>query len=125
MFNFFASKQGLNWEADSKGLAVGRGGKNVGPISPYTIEALSKHSINIPEDEKFPQQAKNGDFQTSTRVIALDESEHRPLMNQYFSEWTDNIEYWLVHDIDKTDPVAALGEIEQKTQQLIAKLLGH
>ncbi|WP_265276795.1 hypothetical protein [Nostoc sp. KVJ3] len=52
----------------------------------------------------------------------LDEFEHRPLMNERFPQWADAIEYWLVHDIDKTSASVALGQIEQHILQLIEQL---
>jgi len=122
MFNFLVSKVGLNWQADSRGLAVGKSGKNVGQISVHTLEALADRSIDIGDNQRFPLQVTEQDLQTSTKVIALDESEHLPLMNDLFPQWTDTIEYWLVHDVDKTIPSEALGEIEQKVAQLVQNL---
>ncbi len=34
-------------------------------------------------------------------------------MNERFPQWADNIEYWLVHDIDKTSVLEALEQIEK------------
>ena len=49
----------------------------------------------------------------------MDESEHRPLMKERFPKFIDSIEYWLIHDIDKTSPQEALGELEKKIKELI------
>ncbi|WP_372478273.1 arsenate reductase/protein-tyrosine-phosphatase family protein [Nostoc mirabile] len=40
LFNWLATKQGLDWQADSRGLALERGINNVGAISRYALEAL-------------------------------------------------------------------------------------
>ncbi|BAY65771.1 protein tyrosine phosphatase [Calothrix brevissima NIES-22] len=122
LFNRLASKKGLDWQADSRGLAVERGINNVGPISRYALEALAVRLVNLPDNERFPLPARELDFQSAMKIIALDEFEHRALMIERFPQWVDVIEYWLVHDIDKTPPLEALGEIEKKLMQLVEEL---
>jgi protein-tyrosine phosphatase len=43
-------------------------------------------------------------------------------MNERFPHWAETIEYWLVHDIDKTSATVALEQIEQQILQLIEQL---
>lgn len=122
LFNYLATKYGLDWQADSRGLALERGINNVGAISRYTLEALAMRLVNLADDERFPQPASKSDFQSATRIIALDELEHRPLMTERFPQWVNAIEYWLVHDIDKTCATVALEQIEKNILQLIEEL---
>jgi protein-tyrosine phosphatase len=122
LFNHLARKYNLDWQADSRGLALERGANNVGAISHYASAALAERKIILLDDERFPQAAQLQDFQTFTKVIAIDESEHRPLMVERFVEWADNIEYWLVHDIDKTAADEALTQIEVNVMRLIKEL---
>ena len=122
VFNDLATKNNLNWEADSRGLALERGVNNVGAISKYAVEALKQRGINIASEERFPQSAIAEDFQKFDLIVAVDESEHRPLMKERFSEFIDSIEYWLIHDIDKTSPQEALEELEKKVKELIKTL---
>src|SRR5689334_1202389 len=42
LFNHFAKARGLDWHADSRGLAKEFGKWNVGPISPYTVKAIEE-----------------------------------------------------------------------------------
>jgi protein-tyrosine phosphatase len=121
LFNWLVVKQGLNWQADSRALALERGVNNIGAISKYAVAALTQRGVNIISDERFPQQASEKDFQTASRIIALDELEHRPLMQERFPQWLDTIEYWLVHDIDKTSAEEAIGQIEQNVLNMIEK----
>ncbi|MEB3179634.1 MAG: low molecular weight phosphatase family protein [Nostocaceae cyanobacterium] len=123
LFNWYCAKRGLDWVADSRGLAIETGVNNIGAMSRYTVVGLAERGINIPVDERFPQQAKKVDFQLANIIIALDESEHRPLMKQRFPLWIDAVEYWLVHDVDKTAPQQALGAIEKNIHHLIEKLM--
>ncbi|MDY6901198.1 MAG: low molecular weight phosphatase family protein [Cyanobacteriota bacterium] len=122
VFNYLANQNNLNWEADSRGLALERGVNNVGAISKYAVEALKKRGINIITEERFPQSAIVEDFQKFDLIIAVDEHEHRPLMEERFTQWIDSIEYWLIHDIDKTSPQEALEELEKKVRELIKGL---
>jgi protein-tyrosine phosphatase len=122
LFNHLARSKGLNWRAESRGLALERGVNNIGAISHYAKTALAERGIILLDDERLPQSALLEDFQSFTQVIAIDESEHRPLMTERFAEWVDNIEYWLVHDIDKTGADEALGQIEASVIDLIDKL---
>ena len=122
VFNDLATKNNLNWEADSRGLALERGVNNVGAISKYAVEALKQRGINVASEERFPQSAIVEDFQNFDLIVAVDESEHRPLMKERFPEFIDSIEYWLIHDIDKTSPQEALEELEKKVKELIKTL---
>ena len=122
LFNDLATQKNLDWEADSRGLAIERGVNNVGAMSQYAVEALKQRGINILPEERFPISAIAEDFQKFDLIVAVDESEHRPLMQERFLEWLDNIEYWLIHDIDKTSPQEALGELEKKVRELIENL---
>ena len=122
LFNNLAAQKDLDWKADSRGLALERGVNNIGAISIYAVEALKGRGIFIPPDERFPKSPTEEDFQKFDLIIAVDESEHRPLMEERFLKWVDKIEYWLIHDIDKTSPEEALGELEKKLQKLIENL---
>jgi protein-tyrosine phosphatase len=125
LFNHLAAQKKLNWQADSRGLALERGVNNLGAISVYAIVALKQRGINILAEERFPKSVIAPDFQNFDLVIAVDESEHRPLMEERFLQWMNNIEYWLIHDIDKTSPQEALGELEKKVRVLIEKLIDN
>ncbi|WP_026735775.1 arsenate-mycothiol transferase ArsC [Fischerella sp. PCC 9605] len=122
LFNWIAAKQGLEWQVVSRGLALERGIDNIGAISQYAIEALKQRGVTLLENERFPQQVLEEDFHAVDMVIALDELEHRPLVLERFPKWLDRVEYWLIHDIDKTSASEALGKLEKHLLQLIEKL---
>jgi protein-tyrosine phosphatase len=122
LFNHLAVKAGLDWQADSRALALERGVNNVGPISPYAIAQLELLGIKIAENERFPMSASDADFATADRAIALDESEHRPLMSDLYPQREAAVEYWLVHDVDITPATTALTEIEKRIRQLVTEL---
>lgn len=120
LFNAQAQKHGLDWQADSRGLAIERGVNNIGPISDYAVSALAEIGLVIPDSDRFPRQAIEADFTAAHKIIALDESEHRPLMMERFPRWTEAIEYWLVHDVDRSHPTVALKQIEEHIGQVIS-----
>jgi len=122
LFNALAKKNSLDWQADSRGLALERGVNNIGAMSWYAVEALNQRMVNLSDKERLPQAASLEDFQTADRVIVLDELEHRPLIQERFPQWLDTVEYWLVHDIDRTSAADALGQIEINIQKLISEL---
>lgn len=122
LFTHWASKQSLNWHADSRGLRVRPDSNNVGPISKYTRARLLNHGIVLPTDLRYPQSVCEADFVAAHKVIAIDESEHRPLMQRQFPAWEDSIEYWMIHDVDLVEPDAALEQLEQHLQHLLASI---
>jgi len=61
LFNHHAQRIGLNWVAQSRGLALERGAHNVGPISPFALHALKELAITARGAHRFPQQCAAGD----------------------------------------------------------------
>lgn len=121
VFNALAPASGVDWRADSRGLDLEAGKNNLGPLSPFASQRLSRRGIALPAP-RLPQQAVERDFAAADRVIALKETEHRPLMLAKFPAWTDRIEYWQVHDIDFALPNVALGQIDTQVDALLAQL---
>ena len=104
--------------ADSRGLWAHRK-INEGFISPHTVEYMN--GLGIPLGPlRFPEQQETRHFQQSPLVIALDESEHRPMMDDMFPEWAGKIEYWQVHDIDFTEPTIALNALKKQVEALVS-----
>ncbi len=122
LFNELARRAGLPWMADSRGLALERGAHNVGPISQAAARELQKHGVNVDGNERMPRSATDADFTAARRVIALDESEHCPLMSERFPAWASRVEYWLIHDLDRTDAASALSQIETAVRGLVEEL---
>lgn len=120
-FNHFASQSKLEWQAGSRGLALDKG-KTFGAISWFTAIQLKSKGIILPEKLRFPLPVSEEDFQTATKVIALNEREHYPLMQERFPQWVFKVEYWQIGDSHSTFPTIALGKLEQKLIELIEQL---
>jgi protein-tyrosine phosphatase len=122
-FNSLASEHGLNWKADSRGLALDLAGGNIGPMSDAAFEKLADKGIRCASMERFPAAATNVDFQAADLIIALDKDEHRPMMRERFPGWEQKIDYWLVHDLDQWEAKKTLSLIETEVSQLVNRLL--
>jgi protein-tyrosine phosphatase len=119
LFNALANNKGLNWQAESRGLAIERGFNNIGAISPHAIKGLRERGLSVLADERLPLQATDADFAIANKVIVLDEEEHHPIMLERFPQWIEKVEYWRVYDLDRIAPVIALRQIEHNLIQLI------
>jgi protein-tyrosine phosphatase len=122
LFNHLARARGMDWRADSRGLALHLGIFNVGPISPATAIALKKMGIPLSDPLRGPRDLTEEDLRSSARVIALKEAEHRPLMTERFPAWPDRVEYWHIDDLDQISASQALAQIEQQVRQLLDEL---
>jgi protein-tyrosine phosphatase len=117
-FNHLVSKTDLNWFADSRGLEASAG-RNIGPISSFALERLTRQGILLNEPIRFPMQLEEKDLQAAGFIIAIHRLEHQPMMKKYFPAWAERITYWDVADLDVTDSDSALSSIERSVNLLI------
>ncbi len=126
IFNEEAARAGLPWRADSRALGIGRGDwVNEGPISELARQGLSERGIGLPEDVRYPIQVCAADAAGCAVIIALKESEHRPLVEELLPHDAHRVEYWHVHDRDLCEPTQAMAQIEQHVLELIARLAAN
>jgi protein-tyrosine phosphatase len=122
LFNHYARRDGLNWAAQSRGLALERGANNVGPLSPFALQGLRERRLVARGATRLPQQCTITDLTAADRIVALSESEHRPLMAERFPGWEHRTEYWQVDDVDVTRPDVALSCIEREIEAMMVRL---
>lgn len=122
LFNSLVSESGLDWQADSRGLALNVASLNVGPMAHVARDLLMAKGIRSASMQRFPLPASEADFAAADLVIALDEDEHRPMMRSRFPAWEKKIAYWLVHDLDQWDSEIALAAIETQVHRLVKEL---
>jgi protein-tyrosine phosphatase len=120
LFNALASENNLDWNADSRGLALGT--SNVGPVYPRVLDRLKTMGFPMQADPRFPVSLDMTDLQTTDLVIAINESEHRPLMSQKFDGWADRALYWDVPDLNFMTTEDAFSRIEMRITALIKQL---
>ena len=88
-FNHRARTEGLAWRAFSRGVAEKGSPDNIGPMSRFALEALQLKAILPAGVTRYPQPCSLTDFDRAQLVIALKESEHRPMIEQRFPELDD------------------------------------
>jgi protein-tyrosine phosphatase len=122
VFNFEAARRSMAWRAESRGFRLQP--RNIGPLSPHTLDGLQALDIEVPPPHRFPLVASEADLATADLVIAVKEAEHRPLASEKFPAWVDRIEYWHVHDVDCAEPTAALPQLRSHVLDLMTRLAG-
>jgi protein-tyrosine phosphatase len=124
VFNHHAASAGLGWRAASRGLAPEFSVHNVGPLARSTVSRLT--GLGIPHDPylRMPVRATEEDLASADLIVALKDSEHRPLMAERHPAWVERVEYWSIHDIDFATPDVALPQVELQVLALIDRLAG-
>ena len=119
-FNHRAAELGLPHRAESRGFRLGA--NNFGPISPHAAAGLQQLGIALPSTVRFPAVVVEDELCAAARVIAVKETEHRPLMQQHFPALVEQVEYWQIDDIDCAEPAEALPHLLAKLDALLAGL---
>lgn len=121
-FEHCCEVQGIDWIAESRGLRGWDTGAR-GRMSPATVDMMRELGVSVPYVIRSPHLTTPTDVEAVTRIIALDGSEHRPLVGQWLAKFEDCIEYWEVPDVDRVDPSVALPAIVEQVDRLVAELV--
>ena len=121
LFNSKAEKMGLNWNAVSRGLAPDP--RNSGPMFRDTMEALQKQGISFENHLRLPIKVTEADFESNDHVIAVKETEHRPMIQRNFPQWLDQVEFWHVDDLDCCGSDDAIPHLDREVAALVARLV--
>jgi len=124
LFNHHAPSYALPWQAFSRGLAIELLEEDAGPISPYTLHGLALRDIPI-DPVRLPIALTEQDLKTARHIVALKQTEHKPLLHQRFPDWVERIEYWQVDDIEDAHPNEALPQIESAVLALLQRLANN
>lgn len=120
LFNQLAVEANLDWRADSRGI-VAASSHNPGPISAFALQGLAARNITV-DVPRYPMQLTEHDLKHATRVVALYEREHRPMLREFFSTWTEMVEYRNIPDLGEMSAEEALRLLEQDVRLLIKEL---
>lgn len=122
LFNHQAASRNLPVRAFSRAIALELGVNNVGPISQQALAGLRQRQVPPPQPLRFPAQLLPEDLSSAWRVIALDRTEHHPLLLSRFPAWADRVEYWSIPDLHLLAPAEALQGIAEGVQALIGEM---
>jgi protein-tyrosine phosphatase len=122
MFNYVASRDRIDWEATSRGVALEFGVNNSGPISPYAVDRLKALGIPLVSPVRYPIPLDESILARADHIVALKQDEHLPLLRQRFPHCLERVEFWHVHDLDVGPPDEAFAQIEDEVVALIKRL---
>lgn len=119
VFNHLALNRRLAWRAHSRGFSPHLA---MADLSPLAREALELRHIPLALTRRKPAKLLPLDFRRADLVICLNEAEHRPLLRRDFSEWSEQVTFWHIPDIDVEPSGSALTTLEQNVLELIEGL---
>lgn len=123
LFNHWAGRLALPWRADSRGLVSDLSGlRNVGRISPHTLDALANRGITPVGADRWPAPVSQEELANADLVIALKEAEHKPMLERRFPDWVQKVEFWQVDDIDVVPASVGIRQAEQRLLELLQRL---
>jgi protein-tyrosine phosphatase len=109
------------WTAISRGFRLSP--SNVGPIAVAALERLRALGVDPPEVIRPPRELTPEDVRRADRIIALDEDEHRPMVERYIPDAAGRVTYWHVPDVEFMPAGEALSLIERRVEELIRSLV--
>ena len=119
-FNHHAIENGWKARAFSKGFRPSPE-RNPGSMSPYALEGLRERGIAPLNAKRMPEELSEGDFVGFPRVIAMSDSEHRPMMRERFPAYETTIDFFLVEDLHLEPSSVALPRLEASLRALFAE----
>src|SRR5438477_11956942 len=85
LFSSVAGRMGLPWRASSRGLALERGIKNVGPMAVSAVKALEAMGLSATDEiVRSPAHVTVDDLERAAWIVALKQAEHLPLLQERF-----------------------------------------
>lgn len=118
--NHLAELRGLALRADSAGLEMAKWrGFNPGELSAHTLETLETLGVAVAHPPRAPQQFDLAMMDGGTRVIALCDREHRPMVVRDFPDALERIEFWAVEDVEFESPARALACIRESVEHCL------
>jgi protein-tyrosine phosphatase len=121
LLNELAAREGIDARASSAGLAPECHTRNPGPISPHTRAGLVARGISLPSPRP-PCDVTAADLDAATVIVAVKETEHRPMIEARFAGWAHRVRYWNVDDVPDVPAAQALTKLETLVRALVAEL---
>jgi protein-tyrosine phosphatase len=120
LFNHQAMSLGIGIRAISRGLDIEQA-KDMGPLSPHTRDTLTRLGIEHTHTHAQPVSVSQEDFHHARTIIALQDSEHRPMIRRLFPEWEATVQFWDVPDVQDAPPTQAVPMIIANVEDLVAQ----
>lgn len=118
LFNHRAEQRGLPLRARSAGLQLERSVEDT--LSPFADAYLRTHKIPVTLTSVRKSELSEEDLASAHLVIALNEPEHRPILEREHPE-AEAVEYWAVGDLPNWEPERTLDHIARQVEALIER----
>ena len=108
LFNDYALKTALDWDAESRGLFDRGSLKGLSPDAAQFL--LSKGFDSVDGFDKEPERLMVEDLESTKLIIILNKDEHEPIMKMKFGrvpsmlQKSGRLRYWNVYDIPARRP---------------------
>lgn len=120
LFNHLAKEKNIPYRAFSKGLRISS--RNVGELSIHTKNYFDQLHIDYSNYLKMPEVFEEIHMKNVDMIIALDEQEHRPMIQQLFPHLEEKFIFWSFADDYIETPETVLPKLEKKVQSFINSL---
>ena len=118
LWNHYARRNHLREQAASKGFKPDPK-NNPGAMSRFSLERLATRGITPAGAARLPAAVTRADLLRYRILIALSESEHRPMLLGQFPEFLGAVRFWQVEDVQLECSTSALDKIEVCVRQLL------
>lgn len=124
LFNHVVKERKTQWRATSRALAPNPQSRNEGAMSKHAVRGLKARGVELEPPFRLPAEVEDDDFEQCEVIIAVDETEHLPIVQERFPELhaSSRVRYWMIFDIDRRDPPSALSELETRVLELVEEL---
>ncbi|MEL6672894.1 MAG: low molecular weight phosphatase family protein [Bacteroidota bacterium] len=123
LFNFYLPEKGLAWTAFSLGLkAEFYLDIHMDGLSPYAKAYLDAEKVPIQAPKRLPKDIQEPDFHTYDLIICMDEDEHRPMMQEKFPQYENQVTYWRFPDLHLASSQTVLPLLHEKVLELMENL---
>jgi protein-tyrosine phosphatase len=121
LWNHHARRNNLREQASSKGFKPDPE-INPGAMSKFSLERLTARGITPARAACLPAAVTRADFLRYRIIIALSQSEHRPMLLGQFPEFLGAVRFWQVEDVQLECSTSALDKIEVCVRHLLEEL---
>jgi protein-tyrosine phosphatase len=121
-FNHHAAENGLDWFAVSRGLRI-TPDTNPGFLSGHVLRACKE--LALPVTLRDPRPLTAEDLERADHVVAMDWTEHFPMLRERFSGFEDRVEYWDIGDLPVLDPDEAIDRMRRQLEDLSRRMMAH
>ena len=120
LFNFYSSKNNSAWKAFSRGLDLTTltPSQKQSRISELTIKGLESLEVPTSFAGGRPTQLTVSDLDRSSIIVALNQSEHRPVLEKKYPAQKSKITYWEIGDSKTLNPTQAIELINNNVKAI-------